>query len=87
MYPLIISEEPVTMDGVLAHFRHFIQTGAEKHIGLGSDFDGIPSMPQGIEDVLSLKYLGERLAEEFDEETSFKIMEGNFYEFFKRYFD
>jgi len=88
MYPLIIApNNRATMRNVMAHFRHFIQIGAGDHIGLGCDFDGIPSMPQGITDVSSLKFLTEALINEFDEEISFKIMESNFYEFFKRYFE
>jgi len=88
MFPLIIApNQRATMDDVMAHFRHFINIGAGNNLGLGCDFDGIPSTPQGITDVSSLKSFGRLLADEFDEDTSFRIMEGNFYEFFKRYFD
>ncbi|MCL2249442.1 MAG: dipeptidase [Oscillospiraceae bacterium] len=76
-----------TMDEVMAHFHHFINIGAGYNIGLGCDFDGIPRTPQGITDVSSLHRFRELLTEEFDEETSFRIMEGNFYQFFRRYFD
>ena len=88
MYPLIIApNERATMNDVMAHFRHFINIGAGNNIGLGCDFDGIPSMPTGITDVSSLKRFSELLTEEFDADTSFRIMEGNFYEFFVRYFE
>jgi len=88
MYPLIIApNERATIADIMAHFLHFIDIGAGYHIGLGCDFDGIPSMPQGITDVSSLKMFGELLTEEFGEDASFRIMEGNFYEFFKRYFE
>jgi len=88
MFPQIVtSNARATMNDIMAHFRHFIQIGAENHIGLGCDFDGIPSMPRGITGVSSLKLLAQELINEFDEDTSFRIMEGNFYEFFKRYFE
>jgi len=88
MYPPFITQNSsAVMNDVYDHFRHFIQTGAGNHIGLGCDFDGITTTPEGIDGVQSLKWLGETLADVFDEETSHKIMEGNFYEFFKRYFE
>jgi len=87
MFPLLISPtERASMSDVMAHFNYFIQIGAGYHIGLGCDFDGIPNKPEGIVGVQSLSRFGELLTEEFDEDTSFRIMQGNFYEFFKRYF-
>jgi len=87
MFPQIItSNSNAAMSDIMAHFRHFIEIGAGNHIGLGCDFDGISSMPRGITGVSSLKMLAQELTNEFDEDTSFRIMEGNFYEFFKRYF-
>jgi len=88
MFPSIIAPgNRVTLDDVLAHFKHFIDIGAGDHIGLGCDLDGIPSMPTGFTDVSSIKMFGELLSEEFSEDHAYKIMEGNFYEFLKRYFE
>jgi len=87
MYPLIIAAGKPAMNDIMTHFDHFIKLGAVNNIGLGSDFDGIPDMPQGIKDVTSLKLLREKLTEEFNQETSHKIMETNFYEFLIRYFE
>jgi membrane dipeptidase len=88
MYPLLLSPtENATMDDAVKHIRHFIEAGAGNHIGLGCDFDGIPTKPEGIIDVLSLKAFRERLKEEFGEAASHRVMQGNFYEFFKRYFE
>jgi len=87
MFPPFVSKNDVaTIDDIMAHFNHFIRIGAGNHIGLGCDFDGITSMPEGITDLSSLKKLKDKLTEEFDADTTFKIMEGNFYDFFKRYF-
>ena len=88
MYPTFIGPgEIIVVDDIFAHLHHFIQIGAGDHIGLGCDYDGITSTPVGLKGVQTLKWLGEMLAEEFDEETSHKILERNFYEFFKRYFE
>ena len=88
MYPPFITQNrSASMDDVYAHFRHFIQIGAGNHIGLGCDFDGITTMPEGISGVQSLNHLSEALSNEFDVETSHKIIEKNFYDFFKRYFE
>jgi membrane dipeptidase len=85
--PFLTQSRRATIDDLMAHFRHFLQLGAREHIGLGCDFDGISSTPEGIIDVSSLKTLSAALAAEFDEDASFRIMESNFYEFFKRYFE
>ena len=88
MYPAFItSNRTAVIDDIMTHFKHFIQIGAGSNIGLGCDFDGIDSTPEGITNVSSLKMFEESLSEEFNEETSYKIMEGNFYDFFKRYFE
>jgi len=88
MFPQIMaSNNRADMDDIMKHFQHFINIGAGNHIGLGCDFDGIPSTPKGITDVSSLEAFGDLLTTEFDKETSFRIMEGNFYEFFVRYFE
>jgi len=50
---------------------------------------GISSEPvlESIAGVQFHRWLGDVLINEFDEDISYKIMEGNFYEFFKRYFE
>lgn len=42
---------PVPISVVIDHIDHVRQVAGIDHIGLGSDFDGIPSVPQGLEDV------------------------------------
>jgi membrane dipeptidase len=46
---------PVTPLSVLIdHIDHVKQVAGIDHVGLGSDFDGVPSLPQGMEDVAHL---------------------------------
>jgi len=40
-----------TLDDVVAHVQHIAQVAGKEHVGIGSDFDGIPSVPIGLEDV------------------------------------
>src|SRR5205085_6225124 len=42
---------PVSIHNVVDHIEHVIKTAGIDHVGLGSDFDGIPAVPEGLEDV------------------------------------
>lgn len=41
----------VTLDDVADHLDHIVDVAGIDHVGLGSDFDGIRSVPEGLEDV------------------------------------
>ena len=42
---------PVTLADVADHIEHIRQVAGSDHVGLGSDFDGIPETPAGLESV------------------------------------
>jgi len=42
---------PATTAQVADHIEHVIRTAGIDHVGLGSDFDGIPFAPEGLDDV------------------------------------
>jgi membrane dipeptidase len=42
---------------LLDHFDHAIHVAGPDHVGLGADWDGVPSMPEGLEDVSRLPEL------------------------------
>ncbi len=51
------TEHPVpqtSLDVLLDHFDHAIRVAGEDHVGIGADWDGVPSMPRGMEDVSAL---------------------------------
>ncbi|MBI3654486.1 MAG: membrane dipeptidase [Acidobacteria bacterium] len=49
---------PVTPFSVLMdHFIHVIKVAGIDHVGIGSDFDGVPALPQGMEDISKLPNL------------------------------
>ena len=39
------------------HIEHIAQVAGKESVGLGSDFDGIMSTPEGLEDVSKYPYL------------------------------
>jgi membrane dipeptidase len=60
------------------HIDHAVQVGGVDHVGLGSDFDGIPSGPKGMEDVSKLPDLVRELARRgYSEQDLKKILGGN----------
>ncbi len=42
------------LDALLDHFDHAIAVAGADHVGLGADWDGVVSMPEGLEDVTRL---------------------------------
>lgn len=52
----------VTLGEVADHIEHIRKVAGVEHVGLGSDFDGIPEAPQGLEGVDRFPALLEELA-------------------------
>lgn len=60
------------------HIDHAVKVGGIDHVGLGSDFDGIDCVPNGMEDVSKLPALVHELARRgYSEEDLEKILGGN----------
>jgi membrane dipeptidase len=53
---------PVTIADVAAHIQHVHDVAGADHVGLGSDFDGIPEAPTGLEGVDKYPALLQELA-------------------------
>jgi len=53
---------PVTLADVADHIEHIRQVAGVDHVGLGSDFDGIPETPTGLEGVDRFPALLQELA-------------------------
>ena len=48
-YPLFLSDDSrADLDRVVDHIAHMCDLGGEAHVGLGSDFDGIETHPEGL---------------------------------------
>lgn len=69
---------------ILKHIDHFLKIGGENHIGLGSDFDGVATLPKEIEGVQDMPKLEEAFREHgYSEKLIKKIMYGNFERIFR----
>jgi membrane dipeptidase len=53
---------PATVSDVADHIDHVREVAGIDHVGIGSDFDGAPTMPQSLEDVSHYPALFELLA-------------------------
>lgn len=70
LYSGFLGENP-TIDTVCNHVIHFLQlAGSDKHVSLGSDFDGINLMPIGISGIQDYPNLAQRLMERGLSETT-----------------
>ncbi len=74
-YPLPTTALSVLID----HFDHIARVAGIDHVGIGSDFDGVPSLPVGMEDIAQLpKLTYEFLRRGYSEKDIRKILGGNF---------
>jgi membrane dipeptidase len=46
-----------TLEDAVAHIDHAVKVGGIDHVGIGSDWDGINSVPAGLEDVSKMPAL------------------------------
>ena len=68
----------VGLDRLLDHFDHAIAVAGPEAVGLGSDWDGVPSMPEGLDEVSLLPNLSVGLLERgHSEETLRKVLGEN----------
>ena len=61
-YRVIISDlEQATLSDTVDHIDHMVKVAGIDHVGLGSDFDGIPEGPVGLEDCTKFPSITEEL--------------------------
>ena len=66
------------VETVLDHVDHAVDVMGVEHVGLGSDFDGVPVLPRGLGDVTRLPWLTHGLlARGYSEGDVRKILGGN----------
>jgi membrane dipeptidase len=69
---------PATVHHVVDHIEHIIQVAGIDHVGLGSDFDGIPSTPRQLEDVSKYPVITQVLLDRgYTKEQILKVLGGN----------
>jgi membrane dipeptidase len=78
-YPGFLGAGKTTIDCVINHLEHAASIAGVDHVGLGSDYDGINSTPEGLEDVTKIPYIAEKLLiRGWKEHEVEKIMGGNY---------
>jgi len=78
-----VFREPLTdyvtpLSVLVDHFDHALQLVGPNHVGIGSDFDGVPALPGGLEDCSKLPVLTAALLERgYTEADLSKVLGGN----------
>ncbi len=69
----------VGMDRIIDHVEHVVRLVGDEHVGFGSDFDGIPDVPEGVPDCAAFPRLLARMGERgFTDASIERIVHGNF---------
>lgn len=69
----------VGLERVVDHVEHVVSLVGDEHVGFGSDFDGIPTLPEGITGSGSFPAILDALRRRgFDEQSIERIASGNF---------
>ncbi len=69
---------PTPLSVLIDHIDHIAKVAGVDHVGIGSDFDGVPSLPVGIEDISKLPVITyELLRRGYNEKDIRKILGEN----------
>ncbi len=78
-YPGEVTGLRPTLDQLLNHLDYIVQLAGIDHVGLGSDFDGVSSLPQQLDDVTTYPVITKHLRERgYSKKSVRKILGGNF---------
>ena len=76
--------DSASISTIIKHINHFLEMGGENTIAIGSDFDGVETLPKNIHTIKDLNLLYPALSKEFGENIAKKIFFENAYSYFKR---
>jgi membrane dipeptidase len=74
--PFVSGQETARLDQLVDHFIHVAAVAGVEHVAIGSDFDGIQSTVDGINDASCYGILQEALAERGFNETELELVSG-----------
>ena len=67
-----------TIGQLVDHIDHIVKLVGDDYVGLGSDFDGVSSLPVGLDDVSTYPKITEELARRgYSRKSIKKILGGN----------
>lgn len=82
-YPPFLTDKGATINTVIDHIDHICQLGGEKHVGFGSDFDGIDEYPANLYSPQGFPLLIDRMAQRgYSPESIENIAGKNFLRYF-----
>ena len=77
-YPGALTSGDAELSDYLDHIEHALRVAGPDAVGIGSDFDGVPAMPRGLEDVTRLPWVTHGLLRRgWPEATVRKVLGGN----------
>ena len=83
---IVEGNDKVDLNAIIDHIVHIAEIGGVECVGLGSDFDGIPSTPTDLTDVSCYPALVNGLLDRgFNKREKQKIMGLNLYNFLKKF--
>lgn len=77
-HPGFVGDGSVTIEDLLRHADHIIGLVGDRHVHIGSDYDGIEETPVGLEDITRLPAFAEAMSRHgYSDETVRRIMGEN----------
>lgn len=74
-----MAKAAVPLDRIVDHVEHMVRLVGDDFVAFGSDFDGVPDLPQGVPDCAAFPAILDRMRERgFSEASIAKIAGGNF---------
>jgi len=68
----------VPLSSLIDHMDHALRIAGPEHVGLGSDFDGVEAVPEGIDDVAQFPAITRALLNRgYSEEVAINVLGGN----------
>lgn len=78
LYTGPITDHVTPLSLLVDHFEHALELVGPDHVGVGSDFDGLPQLPAGMQDCSTLPYLtAELLRRGYTEEELTRVLGEN----------
>lgn len=82
--PYHLSDSGVaSCETVMSHIKHFLALGGENALAVGSDFDGVDTLPDGLEHITKIEAFATHLAKETTSEIAENILWHNAYRYTK----